>query len=173
MRSCDTPRDSFSKRHTFCDSSRFTSPLSPPMLRTSTNAASPGLPDIRMAAGLMVSMTYCSGLPMVSATIFDSDASSAFRLSSVRTTVVSSLKRGISTCKVSRRIIVWQGRVSRGAWVRALVERSIHPLDNPNCIGLFALLHLLWGQRFVSLVALTIEAGSHDGPHWAGVNRNA
>ena len=74
----------------------FTSSLSPPMLRMSTKAASPGLPDITMAAWLAVTMTYCSGFPMVSVTAFERDTSRAFRLSSESTTVVSSLNSGIS-----------------------------------------------------------------------------
>src|ERR1035441_10624911 len=106
MRSCGTPSDSVSKRQTFCESCRFTSPLSPPMLRTSTKAASSGLPDIRMAAEPMVTMTYCSGLPIVSAMIVESDASSAFRLSSDRTSVVSSLSNGISNkYELPRRLV--------------------------------------------------------------------
>ena len=66
-----------------------------PMLRMSTNAASPDLPDMRMAAGLTTTMTYCSGLPIVPATILERDASSAFFLSSASATVVSSFSNGI------------------------------------------------------------------------------
>jgi len=66
------------------------------MLRTSTKAASPGLPDIMMAAGPIVTITYCSGLPIVSATIFESDVSKCCRWLSGSVIVVSSFKTGIS-----------------------------------------------------------------------------
>ena len=48
-----------------------------------------------MAAWPTVTMTYCSGFPIVPATAFEREASRAFRLSSERTTVVSSFNSGI------------------------------------------------------------------------------
>src|ERR1051325_875722 len=62
-----TPRLSFSNPQIFCASWRFTSGLKPPMLRTSTKAAAPDLPDMSMSLEAAVTITYCSGLPMISA----------------------------------------------------------------------------------------------------------
>src|SRR5258707_14461652 len=89
------PWDCFRSAQILSESWRFTASLKPPMLRTSTNAASPSFADMRMDAELMTTMTYCSGFPMVSATILESVPSSACRFSSEIATVVSILSKGI------------------------------------------------------------------------------
>src|SRR6516165_648714 len=83
----------------------------PPMLRTSTKAAFPGLADIWMEAGAMVTMTYCSGLPTVWLTILDRDDSNRCRCSSESATLVSSFRRGIRVVSESAIQRVSEGRL--------------------------------------------------------------
>ena len=65
------------------------------MLRIPTKAASPSLPAIRISAWLHVTITYCSGFPMVAATIVLREPRRFFRFSSERVIVVSSFRSGM------------------------------------------------------------------------------
>src|SRR6267154_1667585 len=115
--------ESVSNLQTCCESFRFTSSLRPPMLRMSTKAASPCLPDIITAAWLIVTITYCSGLPIVAATALEREVRSCFCVSSERSTVVSSFRRGMRESKQKSRCLP-RNVFLLSFWVSELIERA-------------------------------------------------